>query len=268
MVAVVTLVAITAVLNSHLVFGDCSNFQGQDMCQGNQTDEPDIRNLRRWQTPPRNDSTWLSTYQDYNSLVGYAQVQYDSSHTAAIVTVYTLTKENSTKLSFSFNGRPATDVNFIKLDSSFTDPVQIVVTASSGARLELDDVDLLWNNPEVKQGPQYLNGQKGAIVELFGWPYTDIAAECDAIAKMGYMGVKVFPPQESVMSFEWLQNGELNPWYIELTLFVPLPLFATVGTSSISLSPTACMVGRAHGSSSAIWLSPAARPVCVSTLTQ
>lgn len=27
------------------------------------------------------------------------------------------------------------------------------------------------------------------------------------------MGVKVFPPQESIFSFEWPQNGELNPWW-------------------------------------------------------
>lgn len=27
------------------------------------------------------------------------------------------------------------------------------------------------------------------------------------------MGVKVFPPQESLFSNEWPQNGELNPWY-------------------------------------------------------
>ena len=27
------------------------------------------------------------------------------------------------------------------------------------------------------------------------------------------MGVKVFPPQEQVMSDEWPQEGELNPWW-------------------------------------------------------
>jgi len=40
-------------------------------------------------------------------------------------------------------------------------------------------------------------------VELFGWPYEDIEQECDFLAKAGYMGVKVFPPQESLMSDEW-----------------------------------------------------------------
>ena len=56
-------------------------------------------------------------------------------------------------------------------------------------------------------------GQKGGIVEMFGWPYADVAQECEFLGKAGWMGVKVFPPQESVFSNEWPQNGELNPWY-------------------------------------------------------
>ena len=38
---------------------------------------------------------------------------------------------------------------------------------------------------------------------MFGWPYADVAEECGFLAKAGYMGVKVFPPQESVLSYEW-----------------------------------------------------------------
>lgn len=30
---------------------------------------------------------------------------------------------------------------------------------------------------------------------------------------MGWMGIKVFPPQETVFSMAWPQNGELNPWW-------------------------------------------------------
>lgn len=29
---------------------------------------------------------------------------------------------------------------------------------------------------------------------MFGWPYADIKAECEYLGKMGWMGVKVFPP--------------------------------------------------------------------------
>jgi alpha-amylase len=37
-------------------------------------------------------------------------------------------------------------------------------------------------------------GQKGGIVEMFGWPYADVAQECEFLGKAGWMGVKVFPP--------------------------------------------------------------------------
>ena len=46
---------------------------------------------------------------------------------------------------------------------------------------------------------------------MFGWPHADVEAECEALGKMGWMGVKVFPAMESVTSYEWPQSGELNP---------------------------------------------------------
>lgn len=71
----------------------------------------------------------------------------------------------------------------------------------------------MWQNPEIVQDDVYESGQKGGIVEMFGWSHADIEEECEALAAMGWMGVKVFPTMESVMSDEWPQNGELNPWY-------------------------------------------------------
>lgn len=74
----------------------------------------------------------------------------------------------------------------------------ILVTASDGTSLQLDEIYFIWQNvPIVQDAAKYENGQKGAIIELFGWPYKDIALECEAIGKMGYLGVKVYPPQVS-----------------------------------------------------------------------
>jgi alpha-amylase len=56
-------------------------------------------------------------------------------------------------------------------------------------------VDFVWNHPTVNQPSNFKNGQKGAIIEMFGWPYDDIAEECSMIGKAGYLGIKVFPPQ-------------------------------------------------------------------------
>jgi len=49
-------------------------------------------------------------------------------------------------------------------------------------------------------------------VELFGWPHRDVAKECPTLAKLGYLGVKLFPAQEQVMSNQPF-NNVLNPWY-------------------------------------------------------
>jgi len=47
---------------------------------------------------------------------------------------------------------------------------------------------------------------------MFGWPHKDVEKECEFLSKSGYMGVKVFPPQEQIMSTEPFQNV-MNPWY-------------------------------------------------------
>jgi len=38
----------------------------------------------------------------------------------------------------------------------------------------LEKLDFIWNHPEVSTPSNFKNGQKGAIVEMFGWPYEDI----------------------------------------------------------------------------------------------
>ena len=83
--------------------------------------------------------------------------------------------------------------------------------------IELDPLDFIWNNAAIEYNSlnskgDYRNGQKGAIIELFMWPHTDVAKECEMISAMGYMGVKLFPAQEQIISFETFSN-DLNPWY-------------------------------------------------------
>ena len=65
----------------------------------------------------------------------------------------------------------------------------------------------------MNQGSQYENGQKGSIVEMFGWPYNDITEECDFLAKAGYMGVNVFSVNEHILTYDTVEDGELNPWW-------------------------------------------------------
>lgn len=47
---------------------------------------------------------------------------------------------------------------------------------------------------------------------MFGWPYKDIEQECELIGRAGYLGVKLSPINEHILSDE-PENGALNPWY-------------------------------------------------------
>jgi len=40
---------------------------------------------------------------------------------------------------------------------------------------------------------------------MFGWPYADIEKECVMLGKAGYLGVKVFPPSESILDYEHVE---------------------------------------------------------------
>ena len=48
---------------------------------------------------------------------------------------------------------------------------------------------------------------------MFGWPYDDIAEECSFLGTAGYLAVKVFPPQEAILTYDTADEGEMNPWW-------------------------------------------------------
>jgi alpha-amylase len=151
------------------------------------------------------------------SLTGYAHVVYGSDRTSATVTVRTYTRTNSSCF-YSFNG----DVSYsseYQATSALTSDLNITATCTDSSTdeewtLTLDPVNFVWQSNTVTQPSGMNGGQKGAIVDLFGWPYDDIAQECsDFLGKAGYMGVKINPPQESVLSDVKPQSGQRNPWY-------------------------------------------------------
>ncbi len=43
---------------------------------------------------------------------------------------------------------------------------------------------------------------------MFGWPYEDIEQECEFLGNAGYLAVKVFPPQEAILTFDTADEGE------------------------------------------------------------
>lgn len=65
----------------------CNNFDNENACRGQQTDNDASWADRAFQTPPRGDPLWRESYQDYNILVGYARTVYTNG--GANVTVIT-----------------------------------------------------------------------------------------------------------------------------------------------------------------------------------
>lgn len=57
----------------------------------------------------------------------------------------------------------------------------------------------IWDQQAVNV-PATNNGQKVAIVELFGWPYNDVAQECVFLGKAGYGGVRIWPAMGNEIS--------------------------------------------------------------------
>ena len=171
---------------------------------------PDFDN-RRWFTPARGASGWQPSFQDYSDLVAHAEVQYDATRKSAVVTVVAQHRADA-DLEYLFDGVPqkTTTKTFT---SASTKPVQISVHAHGGAQIDLEPVDFVWAAAVLKhRAGDYRSGKKGAIVEMFGWPHAAVEQECAQLAKAGYLGVKVYPAQEQIMSGEPF-NGVMNPWY-------------------------------------------------------
>jgi alpha-amylase len=219
--AVVLSLASSTPLTSHLRTGkgigdlpDCQIYS-LNQCQGDVIVTDDSFEAAKWFTPAKGQPGYISSFQSYNIMAAHVHLTYNSNHTTATAEIKAEHRDGKT-LTYSFNGKTQSSPTKTFSSASDSGPVQVKVIASDGEIL-LDPIDLLWDSPTVSIPSQnskgdYRNGQKGAIVEFFMWPHADVAKECAMIAKMGYLGVKLFPPQEQVMSWEPFSN-DLNPWY-------------------------------------------------------
>ena len=212
-------------LNREISNEDCTTYDNHYFCSNPEIDEWDSR---CFQTPSKTESEYKETYQDMHYLIGYAQLKYSSDRKTCNITF--ITKVNSAKiinydsnykLLYAF-GSIEKEENYIILNSEVDKyPNGISISAKIVqkynneifAKLELENEYLLWDNVEIiKNETIYQNGQKGSIVELFGWPYNDIYEECDFLKVAGYLGVKISPPNEYLLASDWTDDNELNPW--------------------------------------------------------
>ncbi|KAI8918159.1 alpha amylase [Powellomyces hirtus] len=219
--------------------GNCWNFRNLDSCAAVGADEndnaPASSENRRFQTPPRGDAAWKPEFQDYSQLTGYADVVYGSTRTNAVVAVRTFTKSSNVTLQYAYSASkdqtPSwTSSQVFNVPSSWKTPLYITVRTATGAQLVLDPLYFLWNNQVLPNRPETENGQKGAIAELFGWPYEDITKECTFLGKAGYMGVKIWPPTEHIMTDQSSEDRVgFRPWWYNYQP-VSYRLYSRLGT--------------------------------------
>ena len=205
----------------------CPNYDEKYKCLGNQAEFPDSWDNNCFQTPPRNDifGNYKSSYQDMHYLVGYAQLKYSSDKKSCDIIF--ITKVNSIlgkegedyKIIYKFGDiEQENNILTITSDNSYPEGMEISARIINNKNFELvklvlDNIYFIWDNIMIEQDSKYENGKKGVIVELFGWPYDDIAEECEFLKHAGYLGVKIYQPNESILTYESVKNGDLNPWF-------------------------------------------------------
>jgi alpha-amylase len=176
--------------------------------------DPSFEN-HRWYTPGPDSPDYRPSFQSYYALAGHVHLTYSSDRSYVVAEVVASHRDNA-NLTYTFNGVEQTSNTIKFTPSTASGPISLTVKGVDGTKINLDPIDFLWNAPAVhpvnEATGDYRSGQKGAIVELFMWPHTEVAKECEILAKMGYMGVKLFPANEQIMSYETFSN-DLNPWY-------------------------------------------------------
>ncbi|PRP89569.1 hypothetical protein PROFUN_00833 [Planoprotostelium fungivorum] len=182
--------------------GGCDTFR-DNQCNGNNVETDPAMAERRWFTPPK-DTT--------GRLVAVLHVEYDSNRETANVTVQATHKDPTVELKYKFNGQAQTIASAVFF-SNESKSVDVLIRGSDGSQLKMETYDFIWTAaPIINCTGDYRNGQKGALVEFFGWPHADVAKECAFLAKAGYLGAKLFPAMEQLMASQPF-NNDLNPWY-------------------------------------------------------
>ena len=209
------------------ILNDCDTYDNKYGCIYGQDHYSEEWDNFCFQTPPRNDifHNYKESYQDMHYLVGYAQLIYSKNKKQC--TINFITKVNPElgiegidyKIIYKFGDKMRL-INSYTLTSNDSYPKGFSLSAiilhndnKQMAKLELENIFFLWDNIKINQDNKYENGQKGVIVELFGWPYDDIKEECEFLGNSGYLGVKISPPNEAILTYDIEEQGELNPWW-------------------------------------------------------
>lgn len=126
------IVALVAVNGFRLSYPEdtCNNFDNENACKGQQTDNDDSWQGRNFQTPPRDDPLWREGYQDYSKLVGYARTTYSSDRRSANITVLTTLNPRDpdlSKVTLKYFYNDVEGTNKYSVDSNFKNLLKVEV---------------------------------------------------------------------------------------------------------------------------------------------
>ena len=192
----------------------CDIFREESCQSGSQFHANPGVDAKRWQTPKPGTNGYQASYQDYHTLVGYADIIYTGTDRQSANVCLEIKHRYISSVTFNyfFDGVTQTD-KCKRFTSSYTSILNARVVGSDGSTLQLPEIDFLWNaKPIASRSGDYRNGQKGAVAEMFGWPHEDVKKECEFLGKAGYLGVKLFPVHEQLMSTQPYEDA-MNPWY-------------------------------------------------------
>lgn len=225
------LLFVIIIIFSDILNEECINYNDRYKCIYGQNHYNEEWDNYCFQTPPRNDlyGNYRETYQDMHYLVGYAQLIYSENKMQCTINFITFVNPKLGKKGIDYYilykfGEIETFNNNYKVISSNSYPkglsisAQIIdnITNNTIAKLELENEYFIWDNKRIESNKKYENGQKGVIVELFGWSYDDIGEECEFLQNAGYLGVKITPPNECILNYDVVEKDELNPWWFFL----------------------------------------------------
>jgi alpha-amylase len=103
----------------------CETFR-LDSCSGRSTVYPASDEERSWQTPPRNDASHHSSFQDYRELTGFVDVEYSASREQATLFIKTFTRKSNAALEYNF-GKEWTEKNSMVFSKPHVGAVNVTV---------------------------------------------------------------------------------------------------------------------------------------------
>ena len=104
---------------------------------------------RQFQTPLEGEVNYKESYESLGKIACYSNVIYASGKQSAIVDVRCRKHDSVDKLVFDF-GQGFGEENVLEVDTRMTEVVKIVVSDGGKRVIHLEDVDFVWNAPEVK----------------------------------------------------------------------------------------------------------------------